>query len=518
MRSGRDLVDRGAAGIPLARVGLRWPDLTASPASDPARPGARRLAYLAIFAVAAVLRLHNFDSTPLWTDELFTAAYPNAGLPYLWTTGLVTEPTSPLYYSLIWFIERLANDSTFALRLPSLAGSLAGIWLTGRLTQALSDRSAAPLLAMLLLALAPTSIFYAQEARPYALQGAALALALLGFARFLRAPNSGAGLALYASGAALAAWLHPTSVFAITAFNVAVLLGLLGHRTLVNQAAFWRWVRANAIVAFLCLPLLPIMLSDNGEVATSWVPALTRWSLEQMLGVTLAGVAVEPQAMRIVEIGIPLLAVLFLVPLWRPGRPAATVLLVVPGAALLLMIAASLIHPVLLSRTIAWTLIPLAAALGDVLARRHKAVGMVVFTVAAAATTLHLAREGTLKENWPRFLARLPGLSPPALVVLAPHTSPAAIHTYAPDVAAPVRMDDGGPPTPETTVIPRLYGTKTITLAELGSAIESGRRVWLIYRRPEYAWMLKTTASLPPPKEAVQDRPGSNPGIRALTW
>jgi hypothetical protein len=184
---------------------------------------------------------------------------------------------------------------------------------------------------------------------------------------------------------------------------------------------------------------------------------------------------------------------------------------------LLLAVAVSAIKPILLTRTVAWVLIPLAIALGDVLARRTSVIAFGVVAVLALATTLHVSRAGTLVEDWRGFLGRLPRLGPPALVVLAPATSPAALARYAPG-AEPVRLDDGLPPVPETTVIPRIFGTKTIPLAEFRAAVAAGRPVWLIYRRPEYDWILKATAGLPPPRLAVQEGEGSNPAMRALLW
>ena len=499
------------------------------------RVAARRLAVAAILLVAAALRVYGLGSVPLWTDELFTAAFPHIGLAALWTTGLVAEPTSPLYYSVIWVVERLAGESAFALRLPSVVGSLLGIWLAGRLARELSDRPAAaprgaPLLAMLLLAVAPINVFYAQEARAYALQGAALALALLGFARVLSGRPG--GLLRYASGAILAAWLHPTSLFALAAFNLAALAAALG--SLLDRRGFGRWLLANAVVAAFCLPLLPVMLSRDAAAATSWIPALSRWSFAGVLGSTLAGPAFEAQSMQIAEIAVPILAAALLLPPWSPpwpppwsppwprGRRAAAVLLLVPLLFLALMTAVSAFKPVLLSRTLAWLLIPLAVALADAALRPRKpvAIGLAAALVAAplGATAVQLAQAGALKENWPRFLARLPGLGPPALIVLAPHTSPAALARYAPGAGPVVRLDDGGRPAPETTVIPRLFATPTISLEQMQDAVAKGRPVWLIYRRPEYRWMTKVTAGLPPPRRAVQDIAGSNPGMRALLW
>jgi len=477
------------------------------------RPAAFALS--AVFVIAAALRFYRLGTVPLWTDELFTATYPRLGLDYLWSTGLRTEPTSPLYYTLIWSIEQIAGASSLTLRLPSVFASLAAIGLTAALARELSPRPIVPVLAALLLALAPTDIFFAQEARAYALQIAALALALLGLARVL---VRGRGVVLYVAGAVLAVWLHPTSLIAVAALNLGALAGLLGRPPLLRWPVLRRWCFGSVVVALFCLPLLPVLLSSDAAVATAWIEHFSRWSFEGLIGSTLAGPALGAYALRIAELGVPLLAALFLVPLWRPGRPAAIVLLLVPGVFLAAMIGISLVRPVLLSRTIAWMLVPLSVALADMLMRRHPVFRFAVLGVLSIATAVHLAKLGTLKEDWRSFLARLPGLSPPALIVLAPHTSPAAFEFYATGAGVPVRLDDGLPPMPETIVTQRAFGTRTITTAEMEQAIAAGRPVWLVYRRPEYEWMRRATAGLPSPRLAVQDIAGTNPGIRALRW
>ena len=246
---------------------------------------------LLIAAIAVAVRLYRLDDVSLWTDELFTRSYPDAGLSYLWTEGLRTEPTSPLYYTLIWAVERVFGSAAWALRLPSVAGSLAGVWLAWALGRELFGRSRQALIAALLLALAPVDVFYAQEARAYALQGAALGLALLGLARVLRGAS---GLTLYVVGATLAIWLHPTSVAAVAAINVAALASFVRPGTPWDRPALLRCLAASLVVAILCAPLLPAMTGSDGGAATSWIPALSRWSLESVIGQTLAGPAFEP--------------------------------------------------------------------------------------------------------------------------------------------------------------------------------------------------------------------------------
>jgi len=475
------------------------------------RPRAQTLLCIAIFALALGVRLYHLSQTSLWTDEFFTEFYPKAGLGFLWGQGMRLEPNPPLYYSLIWLWEHLFGESAFLLRVPSLIGSMTGIVLAGLLATELFGRWRSAAWAMLLLALCPTEIFYAQEARAYALQGAALALAMLGFARFLREPSNWAGLGRYAAGAAVAVWLHPTSVLAVVGFNVAVLAGQVG------RAGLLRWTAANAAVVAACLPLLPGMLSPSAAGATGWIAPLDRWAALQVGGVTLFGPALSEHAMGLCEAGVAALAALVLLPPWRTSRRALLVLVLVPAVFLLLMLGLSFKKPMLISRTVAWVWIPLALVLGDVLAQRARVVGAAVLALFVVGAALHLARVDTLKEDWKGLLARLPDLGPPTLVVLAPTSSPAAVALYAPGAGRTVFVNDGLPDIVEMTVIPAMFGTERITTEQLRDAIRQGRPVWVLARRALVQWVEQQTAGLPPPKMVVTDTDAPT-AMRAMRW
>ena len=194
------------------------------------------------------------------------------------------------------------------------------------------------------------------------------------------------------------------------------------------------------------------------------------------------------------------------------------VLAVVPAVALALMIGISVVKPILLNRTLAWLVLPLAVALGGLLSRRPTVLGVMGVAAAVIGLVLQAGRGAAAKEDWPGLFAQMGDLSPPSLVVLAPHTPPAAMAVYAPDASPPVRLDDGKPPMPETTVIPRLFGTPTVSLAAVATAIQAGRSVWFIYRRSEYKWVQRELAALPPPVRTLQSEPGSNPALRAVQW
>lgn len=481
------------------------------------RPRAQAVLLLAIFVLAAVLRLYHLGETSLWTDEFFTEFYPKTGLGFMWGQGLRLEPTPPLYNSMILLTERVFGETPFLLRFPSLIGSMAGIVLAGLLARELFGSGASMVGAVLLLALCPTDIFYAQEARAYALQGAALALALLGFARVLREPNSVPALGLYALGAALAIYFHLTSVLAVAAINLAFLAGLVGRTPLLGRRALWPWLGANALIGLACLPLAPAVLSSSTATATVWIPAITRWSVESVIGVTLFGPALTGRAMMLAEVGVVAVAVLLILPPWRPGRRALLVLALVPAVFLALMIGISLKKPILLSRTVAWLWIPLAVMLGDLVARRGRLIGAGVLALFLVGAGLHLSEVDTLKENWKGLLARLPALGAPTLVVLAPTSSPAALALYAPEAGQAVILDDGLPEIVESTVVPAMFGTPRMSFAKLRETIQSGRPVWVVTRRALVEYVEQATAGLPSPKAIVTEGEGTIE-LRAMRW
>jgi uncharacterized membrane protein len=134
---------------------------------------------LVIFALALLLRLPTAGQKSLWLDEAFSVY--QAERAELARPVYVEGPHPPLYYTLLHYWVRLAGAGETAVRLPSVAASLAGVGLLYLIARQLADRQAA-LLAAGLLALSPLDVWYAQEARMPILVtffGLAFTLALL---------------------------------------------------------------------------------------------------------------------------------------------------------------------------------------------------------------------------------------------------------------------------------------------------------------------------------------------------
>jgi predicted membrane-bound mannosyltransferase len=151
------------------------------------------------------LRLWQLDQTGLGYDEAATAlmarATPAAIVAFHWTAAYEHPPVWQL---LMHGWSRAVGQSEFALRLfPALAGVLAIplSWLVAGSLRALSRWL--PLATAGLVAVAPTLIYYSQEARMYTLV-VALSLLVWWFTlRTLARPGWQNGLVLALAGAAM---------------------------------------------------------------------------------------------------------------------------------------------------------------------------------------------------------------------------------------------------------------------------------------------------------------------------
>jgi hypothetical protein len=145
----------------------------------------------------------------LWLDELHTSWVVADGAGQIADRARAGNQ-SPLYFDLVWCVVRLLGHHEWTLRLISLVAGSGLILATYGLVRRWSRSVTSGLLAALLVAVSRDCIFYAQEARPYALlQLSAVAHAAL-FVDLLYRPTR-ARRAAFVCGAAWLFYLHYTS-------------------------------------------------------------------------------------------------------------------------------------------------------------------------------------------------------------------------------------------------------------------------------------------------------------------
>lgn len=200
--------------------------------------------------VGLLLRIAQVDES-LWLDELHTAWTISGGLadiPHRAAMGNY----SPVYFLLPWATSHTIGFSEFALRLPSVVpGVLLMPLAYFAVVRWTASRSAA-LLAAWIVALEANFIFYAQEARPYALIQLLGLVHVIVFWSVLQAPTWRKRVALV-SLAALLFYLHYTGLMIVVAEIVAYVAVWVLSRNRPGYRPL-QFVTDFALVALACLP------------------------------------------------------------------------------------------------------------------------------------------------------------------------------------------------------------------------------------------------------------------------
>lgn len=130
---------------------------------------ARRIAWALwlVLMIASALRGWQIGE-PFWIDELHTSWVVGDSIDEVASRARMGNQ-GPAYFWCVWLITQGLGDSELAVRLLSLAAGLATVRLIFWAVVRNGGSSASGLLAAALMSIDTTAIFYAQEARPYAL-------------------------------------------------------------------------------------------------------------------------------------------------------------------------------------------------------------------------------------------------------------------------------------------------------------------------------------------------------------
>lgn len=222
--------------------------------------GSRRVDVALVSGVALILGLIRLGAPSLWVDEAATARAVESSLLNLF------DGYHGLYYSIETAWTFFAGTSEWALRLPSVFGTMIACALLVVLAHKLFDRWVG-LVAGLLLATSPFVVKWSQQARGYTFL---LAVSLLATLLLLRALERGSrrAWALYGVGfAAVLVW-HP----------VAGLVLMPAHGVLIAQRrerVLPHGLLAAVVIGALGVPwVAQIAIRSSGEGASiNWLKA-----------------------------------------------------------------------------------------------------------------------------------------------------------------------------------------------------------------------------------------------------
>lgn len=131
-------------------------------------PWARWALPLALVGLAFWLRTGSLNGQSFWLDEFYAVWFIDRPLKEALRIIITPSNNGPLYFLLLWPWYRLAGQSDFAVRYFSVFCSTLTVALLWQLARAWFGRRVAGW-AALLLALSPFALWFAQEAKMYAL-------------------------------------------------------------------------------------------------------------------------------------------------------------------------------------------------------------------------------------------------------------------------------------------------------------------------------------------------------------
>ncbi|MBN1177599.1 MAG: glycosyltransferase family 39 protein [Anaerolineae bacterium] len=284
--------------------------------SKPASSAAARVLLILILLLATGLRAYRLDAQSFWNDEGNAARAAERRIPLI-LDAAEGDIHPPGYYLLLHAWRTGVGESEFALRSLSVLASA----LTVALTYALARRmlgTATGLAAAFLAALSPLAVYYAQEARMYALLGLMSALSTYLALRWLETRGTRHRIsAAYALTIAAGLYTQYAFPFVLIAQNLVFLGWWIGNHKghkeheghkettipLRRKGVLTRWIAVQLAALALFLPWLPITV----DAVTGWPAAgsdVAPWAaLLDIFRVLAVGITME-----LAEAALPLAA------------------------------------------------------------------------------------------------------------------------------------------------------------------------------------------------------------------
>jgi mannosyltransferase len=256
-----------------------------------------------VLLIAAGLRFAGTASRPVWTDEGWSTWAMSDPAPAAIIDKVSTDRHPPLFFLAVGLWSLVAGESRIALRLPSILMGVLTVALVYRIGDDTFGRAAKPgredvaWYGMLIFALLPVAVYYAQEIRHFGWFVATVCASSLVFVRLLRRPTR-KRLVLYAISVALMMY---TLYFGVWVGLLQVIVGLVMWRgdARRNWRVTWpdraKLVGAWAGALVLYIPWLVIVLLFQWDILTAGIRAApgtfnsTLPQLADLLGLLMGG-------------------------------------------------------------------------------------------------------------------------------------------------------------------------------------------------------------------------------------
>jgi hypothetical protein len=390
-------------------------------------------------SLALTLRLYGLADKSLWYDELFTWGRARLPLAQL-AVDAFKHKQLPTYFLLVSPFASAANPE-WTLRLPSAIFGAVCVFLVVGAASELRGLVAG-LVAGLLMALSPTEVQFAQEARPYVLGSALVLTALWGLLRIANRPAAAPIMPENLPGAWMAYTLGTLGALCIAnntfpwlfASNLALLAVVLHTPSIQKRGLLVNWARSQGLILGVWLPALAVtaLLNRGAELdALLWVPKPTWETLRSTVATVYLFRISDLMTFRLMPTPVSafgiVVALIALLGAWRLRRDPP--LLAAIGLALVAMpltiLLLSGVQPLLVPRYLLWSTGPFFVLAGIGAASLPARISAPTALLIAAGGALSLAPyyRAETKPRWRDAAAYLATHVRPQDVVAAENSS-----------------------------------------------------------------------------------------------
>jgi len=385
------LLERETRSIPIASPSRRSPIEVLDAASRN-----RAFAPLTVGAFALVVSLIGITRPSLWYDEAATVTATTRSWAQLWDMLQTVDAVHALYYFIIHAVFDLVGYSPLALRAPSAVAVGAAAALIVLLCREFR-RPTLGVIAGLVFAILPRTIWMGGEGRSFALSTALAVLVTLLLVRAISRPSTRLWI-IYAVVVIFSCILFVYVALVVVAHAVTMAVWWLRRPQTLRGTVLRDWAIAAGSATLVVSPFILFVRGQAAQV--QWIPEISRDTVRHVL---LKQFFFDSE--QFAWIGWILLAV-GAVALLRTAasRSLAAVLLpvlVVPSLILLGITAFTDIHlysPRYVALTLPFVALTIGAAI-DWLPRRRLAVIAIAALVALAIPQLGELREVDAKQN-----------------------------------------------------------------------------------------------------------------------
>lgn len=416
-------------------------DSAAWPRSPRLAPSGLALA-AGIASLALLLRLHGLADKSFWYDELVTWGRAKLPLAQL-IVDAFKHKQLPTYFLLVGPFASAANPE-WMLRLPSaISGAVCVFLVTGAASELRG--LVAGLVAGLLMALSPTEVQFAQEARPYVIGSALVLAALWGLLRIANRTEAAARPITQASalpGAWMAYTLGTLGALCIenntfpwlVASNLALLVIVLRTPSIRRGSLPVNWACSQGLILGVWLPALAVtaLLNRGTELdALLWLPKPTWEALRSIVATLYLFRISDLMTFRLMPTLVSgfgtVVAVIALLGAWRlhrhPPQLAAIGLALVAMPLTILLLSA--VQPLLVPRYLLWSTGPffVLAGIGAASLPARLSAPAALLLAAGAALSLAPYYGAETKPRWRDASAYLSNHVRPQDAVVAENSS-----------------------------------------------------------------------------------------------